>query len=830
MKIYYTFLLLTISITNFAQIKGTITDDNGNSLSNVNIREENTYNGTSSNEQGNYELNIKTTGKHTIVFQYLGFKTQKISVTIDKFPYTQNIKLAEESLSLSEVIINTKDNLANAVIKKAIASKKKNSEQTAHFEADFYSKGLLKVKDLPKKILGQKLDMGTTGSTLDSTGSGIIYLSETVSKISFEKPNKLKENILASKVSGDNKGFSYNTALSTTYDFYENTLNFNSQIISPIADNAFNYYKYKMEGTFQDENKQMINKIKVIAKRDAEPVFEGYIYIVDDSWAIYAVDLDIKGYRMHQEMIETMNLKQNFSYNTISKVWGKSTQSLVFSAGIFGIKFNGNFSYVYTNYNFVTAFAKKTFGNEIVSFAENANKKDSVFWNKIRPVPLTIEENIDYTKKDSIYIHHTSKKYLDSIDKKANKFKFLSPIMGYHWKNSTKKQSFSYDGLTNIASLTFNTVQGWNLDSGFSFRTWKNEEEKGKSTSISTKFNYGFSDDRLRVTANYYHRFNHQNYASLSIYGGSEVKQFNAEEPISMFINTISTTFFKSNYMKLYDKEFTGITYGQDIGNNFYLKGNLEYQQRKSLFNTTDYTSIQKEKAYTSNNPLLPNDYITPIFDIHHLTKINVMTRINFGNKYISRPDGKLNIKNDKYPTIILNYENAFASNQKKYEFQQISSQIKYDLSLGNKGNLGMNLKAGTFINGSTISFADYKHFNGNQTYVGTSNRYLNVFNLLPYYLNSTNKSYFEAHFEHNDKGFIMNKIPLLNKLNSTLNIGFHNLVIFDRKPYSEITIGLDNLGFGKFKLFRFDYVHSYQNGIQNNGVIFGLKILNVLE
>lgn len=90
-------------------------------------------------------------------------------------------------------------------------------------------------------------------------------------------------------------------------------------------------------------------------------------------------------------------------------------------------------------------------------------------------------------------------------------------------------------------------------------------------------------------------------------------------------------------------------------------------------------------------------------------------------------------------------------------------------------------------------------------------------------------KSYFEWHSEYNDKGFIMNKIPLLNKLKSTLNLGFHNLSTSDRKPYSEFTVGLDNLGIGKFKLFRIDYVHSTQSGIQNNGVVFGLKILNLL-
>ncbi len=382
--------------------------------------------------------------------------------------------------------------------------------KTARYKADFYSRGIFKVKDLPKKILGQKV--GDLNGAVDSTGTGIIYLSETVSKIIFEKPDNLKERIIASKVSGDNKGFSYNTARSTIYDFYDNTLDFGSKMISPIADNAFNYYKYKLEGTFQDENNLMINKIKVIAKRDAEPVFEGYIYIVEDSWAIYAVDLDIKGYRMHQEFVDVMKLKQNFNYNKNNKIWAKNTQSLEFSAGIFGIKFNGKFSYVYTNYEFEKAFAKKTFTNEIVSFEANSNKKDTLFWNKIRPIPLTIEENTDYIKKDSVHTVRNSKKYLDSIDKKENKFKFLSPITGYSWKNSSqKKKSFRYDGLLNLSSLSFNTVQGWNLDCRIFFsRLEKSEKKKENRLPISTKFNYGFSDDRLRVTANYYHRFNNQ--------------------------------------------------------------------------------------------------------------------------------------------------------------------------------------------------------------------------------------------------------------------------------------------------------------------------------
>ncbi|MGE6354399.1 DUF5686 and carboxypeptidase regulatory-like domain-containing protein [Flavobacterium sp. NPDC079362] len=829
MKNYTLLAFLFFSISNFAQIKGTITDEKGNPLPFVSVFEENTYSGTTSNEQGKYQLNVKEPGKNKITFQYLGFKTQKISVSPDSKTFTLDVKMHEESFALNEVVIDPKNNPAIAIIKNAIANKKDNSDKTARYTADFYSKGMFKVKDLPKKILGKKVDLGVDmASNLDSTGSGILYLSETISKIIFEKPDKLKEKIIASKISGNNKGYSYNTASLSTYDFYDNTLDFDVKLISPIADNAFSYYKYKLEGSFYDDNNQQIYKIKVIPKRDKEPVFEGYIYIVDDSFAIYAIDLVIKGYRMKNEFTEVMNLKQSFSYNPKNKIWTKNAQTLDFNAGLFGVKFSGKFNYVYSNYEFPASFEKKTFGNEVVAFELNANKKDDAFWNQIRPIPLTIEESTDYTKKDSLQTIRKSQKYTDSLDAKNNKFKVLDILMGYDYKNTFKKHSFEYKGLLNITSLSFNTVQGFNLDSGFSFKKWN--EEQGKSTSISTTFNYGFSDERFRAVGEFNHKFNNINYATIGVSGGTKTAQFNSFEPISKLINSISSLFFKDNYMKLYNLEFAQINYSQNILNGVNLVGKVAYEQRKTLFNTTDYSFFKRDDFYSSNNPLAPNDFTTPAFDPHHLFKAALSTRINFGNKYISRPDGRYNIKDEKYPIVFLAFEKAFAASEKKYEFERIGASVLYDLSLGNKGILGMNLRAGKFFNAENISFIDYRHFNGNQTHIGTSERYLNVFNLMPYYANSTNDSYFEMHLEHNDTGFIMNKIPLLNLLKSTMNLGFHSLAIPDRKPYTEFTVGLDNLGFGKFKIFRLDYVHSYQGGIQQNGVVFGLKILNVLN
>ena len=747
MKNYLSLLLLIIGITNYAQIKGTVTDNNGKPIPFANIYVKDTYIGTTTNDQGKYELSLKIPGTYVILYKYLGFKTEKKVVTYDNgTPQFVDVTLTEEEIELKEVHIDKNTNPAIEIIKNTIASRRDNSKKTAKYTADFYSRGIFRVKNLPKSIMGQKLDF--FDEVIDSSRSGILYLSETVSKITFQKPDKMKEVIIASKVSGKDNGFSFNNAAQAEFDFYENYLEFNAQVVSPIADNAFNYYKYKFEGSFADENNQLINKIKVTPRRNSEPVMEGYLYIVDDSWAIYAVDLSITGTQMQNPALNKLTIKQSFSYNNTNKIWTKNTQTLDFEAGMLGININGGFTYVYSNFEFPAQFEKKTFTREVLRFEENANKKEDSFWNSIRPVPLTAEESGDYIKKEVLQNKKKSKTYLDSIDSKRNKFRVMDIISGYHYNDSFHKWSLNYEGP--LLSTQFNTVQGWNTKVGFSYT--KRNEEKRTYTNIGTKINYGFSDNRLRGIVSYTQKFNNNNNCTLNIMGGNTVTQFNNNNPISASVNSVSSLFFKNNFMKLYEKNYVSANLNQEIVNGIYLGINAEYAEKKPLWNTTDQSSVKSSNTYTSNNPLAPNDYSTSAFDKYNLAKVGVASRIRFGQQYWTRPDGKFNLGDDHYPSLTLGYEKAFAGSDKKYEYDYVSAKVTQDLSIGNKGVIKYSSKAGKFFNAANISFADYKHFNGNQTHVGSGESYTNVFNNLPYYTASTNDSYWESHIEHNDK------------------------------------------------------------------------------
>lgn len=824
MRTLFLSLLLFYTLSNLAQVKGTVTDEKGNALPSVSVFIENTYTGTTTNEKGQYDLHLKSPGEYTIVFQCLGFRTKKIRETIGINAVTVNAQLSEENFTLREITVNKRDNPANQIIRNAIASKKDNTEKTARYEANFYSRGIFRVKDAPKKIMGQKFDL--FDEALDSTRSGILYLSETVSKISFQKPDKLKETILASKVSGNDNGFSFNNAAAANFDLYDNYVPLQINVVSPIADNAFNYYRYKLEGSYFNENNQEINKIKVTPRRITEPVMEGYIYIVDGSWAIYAVDLSVQGSQIQNPALTSITLKQSFNYNSQNKIWIKNSQTLDFLAGIFAMKMSGRFTYVYSDYVFKEAFEQKTFTKQVLSFEENANKKDTLFWNKIRPIPLTIEESNDYIKKDILQTKKKSKPYLDSIDAKGNKLGKLDPIMGYKYSNSFQKWEIEYRGL--LRGLSFNTVQGWTLQTAVNYI--KRDEDKRTFTTIRTNFTYGLAEQKFRGDVTYTNKFSNLNQSEIQVSGGSMASQLSRVEQINPMINSTSTLFFKHNYIKLYERNFANLQFKREIVNGFMAFFTIDYSERKPLWNHTDYVILKREKPYTSNNPVLPYDYFTPVIAKHNLVKASVFTQIKFGQEYWMRPDGKFNLRDDKYPVIQLGYEKGFAGSQAKYNFDYLSCRVNYDVTLGNKGDLSILLKAGKFYNAASISFTDYYHPVGNQTHIGQTPNYLNVFNLLPYYIASTNDAYFEAHAEHNDEGYLMNKLPLLNKLKSTLVLGYHNFSKPNTSPYHEFAIGLDNLGFGKFKFFRLDYVRAYQQGYRGDGFIFGLKILDLLR
>ncbi|NQX81042.1 MAG: carboxypeptidase-like regulatory domain-containing protein [Flavobacteriaceae bacterium] len=385
-------------VVSFSQVKGKV--DNGKELlRNVSVYMENTYIGSTTNELGEFYIDIKEIGSYTLMFKCIGYKALRKEVEITEFPFEINVSLEAQIISIDEVVLKKYIDPAKEIIKEVIKVRKAKLNNAKEYEADFYSKGIFRIIEAPDKIMGT--DIRDIFPDLDSTNSGVVYLSETISQIKYKAPDELKEHIIASKVSGSDNGFSFNRASDVNYNIYNNKIELGSFLVSPISDNALAYYDYKLISSYR-EGGFLINKIKVIPKKNSNKTLEGDIYITEDYWDITSVDLKISGKRMNEPMIDTLRWKQTHNYNSKLKKWNLFSQSIDFEFGMFGINIDGNFTAVYRNYKFDTNFDKKTFGRVILNIDENSNKKDSVFWRQARPMALTQEEITDYYKKDSI--------------------------------------------------------------------------------------------------------------------------------------------------------------------------------------------------------------------------------------------------------------------------------------------------------------------------------------------------------------------------------------------------------------------------------------------
>jgi len=256
-KLLLLILLFPFLSASAQKIEGTVYDNEGNVLPFASVLIKGTPQGVSANKEGKYVFTLAA-GNYTLICRYVGYTTQERTVTLSSVNVSLNFMLSPQKLTLKEVIINqNSEDPAYEIIRQAIKKRSFYENQLKAYQAEVYIKGIIKLRNLPEKIFGKKIpEEDRKDMALDSSGKGIIYLSESVTKISMQQPTKAKLEVISGRESGSN-GFGFN--FPAIISFYKNNVSmFASQLnprgfISPIADGAFNYYKYKFLGSFFED-------------------------------------------------------------------------------------------------------------------------------------------------------------------------------------------------------------------------------------------------------------------------------------------------------------------------------------------------------------------------------------------------------------------------------------------------------------------------------------------------------------------------------------------------------------------------------------------------
>lgn len=577
------------------KISGVVTNDRGNLLAYASIQVNGTPVGTTANDVGKYILQLEP-GAYLLVCQYVGYQRQEKLITVTEGNQVVNFTLSLQLTSMKEVIVTPGgEDPAYEIIRNAIKKRMYYLNQINKFQCEVYIKGQLKLRDYPKKIFGQKVDFEDG----DTSKLKMLYLAESVSTYSVQKPDKVKIEVTSTKVSGQREAFGLSQP--QIFSFYENNIQVGSNLnprgfVSPIANNALSYYKYKFEGVFIEDGKE-INKIQVIPKQKYVPVFSGFINITENDWRIHSLQLQLTK-ESQMDIIDTLRIEQLY-IPLNNSVWVIKNQIMYPAVKFLGFDAYGSFVNVYSAFNLNPSFDKNFFNNTYLRFMDSSNKRSHAYWDSIRPVALQVEEITDYKKKDSMERIRQSPAYLDSLDKIRNKLSIPGMLLtGQSFSRERKRATYSFVSL--FDAINFNTAEGIvvNLQATYtrrldSIKTWRN------TFFITPNIRYGFSNHHFNAGIVAGYNLGKKYISSFTLSGGKGVFQFNNSSSFTPKSNTINTLLFEKNFMKTYEAWYGRLHFDKGIGEGFTVRSDLEFENRIPLENTTVYTfrEVKKESS-----------------------------------------------------------------------------------------------------------------------------------------------------------------------------------------------------------------------------------------
>ncbi len=808
------FFISAMALMGQSRLKGRVTDRSGSALSFASVYELGTTNGTLTNEEGYFELELKP-GEHQLAFQYLGYgsQTRKISFPKDK---EIQVSLLPENFQIAEVEIVAGEDPAMPIIRKAIELRDQNLKKTPAYRSELYIKALMKIVDAPESFLGQNL--GSMDGILDSSRQGILYFSESLSRINFAPPKNYKEEMLSSKVSGDDRGISVNQFSYVNFNFYNENIQLFRELISPLSGSALQYYHYYLYEEFTDETGQKVYKIKVKPKSTFRPCFSGFIYINEGLFNINKLELKVSGDALKNPVVDTINIQQVFLPIGNDGYWPLFTQNIGFKVKVFTFTTQGNFNYIFKNYEINPPFKQGFFGSEVFAVSDSVIKNDTTYWTQNRPIPLTAEESMDYVKKDSIARVTSSPAYLDSIDRANNRFKLTDIFFGYNAGNSFKKIGYGF--ISPLTTFQFNAVEGTN----FSLRPYftKSNKDDYNQYQIKGEVRYGLADKTFKWTLDSKWNYNIKNQSYLRLSGGRDYLQYNEAGIISTLGNTFYSLLLKRNTAKLFDKKYVELGWGTELFNGVSAAVQVSVADRSGMSNNSQKSWLYENKKYEPNNPFNVDEEVFSFND--KIFKQALTIKIIPGQKFQTYPDHKVRITGG-YPTIYLGYEKATPLADDFASFSKLKlTLLDHFVSANNLGYFSYRVEAATFLDKARVGLPDYFHFRGNHLVGGFRSPYMQTFKLQKGYQFSNTDAYLAGWFEHHMDGFINDKIPLLNKLGIT-GIYSCSALIKDGFSYVEPGVGIEGIKIGAIDIMRVDVFWSFVNGgYQETGLRLGFS------
>lgn len=821
--------IFSFTIASYAQetkVTGKVIDaSSGDPVPFANVVFKGTTIGATTDFNGNYSISTfsPTDSVHASYVGYLA-KAKAVKKGVSQII---NFQLIEDVISLQEVVILAGENPAWSILRNVVKNKKENDKRKlSAYEYDTYTKIEIDVDNLSEKFRQRKVVKKIT-QVLDSVeriagedGKPILplFITESVSKIYYrDNPSLKKEEILKTKINGIGveDGTTVTQMVGSSfqeYNFYQNWLNILSkEFVSPLADGWRIYYEYYLTDSLYIGN-EFCYRLDFYPKSPQDLAFTGTMWISKQDYGLKQIDANI-GKQANLNFIEKIRIQQELE-RTDGGAWLPKSNRVLIDVSEVGKNNAGMLAKFYTsNKNFVVNKPYElSFYERAIQIAEDARmNEDDAYWDTLRHEPLSETEKSVYRMIDTLRNIPIVRTYTDI-------FKVI--IDGYY--NMGKVEVGPY-----LGAVAWNTIEGFRLQAGL-----KTNYQFSKKWIFKVQGAYGFDDERFKYLASAQNILSRHRWTTLTFRVKRDLSRLGvdgeslADNPI--FLTSTRWGNFRRGY---YSDEYTG---------------ELQRELFKGYSQKISFRHWTYDPTFNFGYLQTPGDVASPVLDGFRSSEVSVESRYARDEVFLQNDNERFSLGTSKSPEITLKYTHGFSGVfESEFDYDRLGLTIKKRIKAGPLG-IGKLTFSGEYVF-NTIPYPLLTLHLGNQSPFYSSVTY----NLMDFG-EFVSDHYASIQYRHYLEGFLLNRIPLMNKLKwrllATSNVIFGGMrqsnkdlisqftptgeaalpvgFFKDGKPYIELGYGVENI----FKIFRVDFVHRVSYLDNPNARKFGILFTAQLQ
>ncbi|HWJ91153.1 MAG TPA: DUF5686 and carboxypeptidase regulatory-like domain-containing protein [Flavisolibacter sp.] len=764
------FITLTVQAQSF-KLRGKVTNTKLEPLAFASIQLKEEQTGVISKEDGSYELNLEV-GQYNLVVSMIGYKTQVINVVLNK-DYIQNIILEEEDKAdLEDIIIKVKvKDRAEEIMRNVIRNKDEIMAASGAYSANLY------IKAIQQDSVSRKKDRAKTDSAVFQNPNADLQgmaMTEVLLHLDYESDVRMKEQRLGVKKSGNPEGLFYLSATKGNFNFYNNLVRVPAisaiPFLSPVSYSGLLAYKFKTLKT-ERVNGLRVFTISVKPRQISNATVEGEITIQDSTFAILHTRFSFPSYHLPQ--YDFFEVDQEYAY-VQNKAWMIKRQQFNYYSKAGKRVLSGQTLVVYSDFQLNKQFGKNYFGSEVSATAKTAYEKDSTFWETVRTEPLSEKEVRFIHFQDSVFRASHTTAYLDSVDRITNKITWKKlGLFGQTFFNRSKERTWV---IPPVISL-YEPFQFGGGRINPSFYYFKRYESK-KDITLFADMSFGLRNKDINGTLRLKRMYNPFNRGYYMI---ELNRDFDHIYEGDAWINQIQrSSYFLNNFL--------AFGHGLEVANGLFVYTEADYALRRSLIG---YKTNSKVDSLFGN--VLTNNGNQPIsFDPFNAVYTKLTVKYTPKQRFVREPREKV-ILGSKWPTAYATWRKGIPNFiDSKQDFDYLEFGLEQKINVGILGNLHYNIKTGSFLNMRDLKVLDYQWQRRGDPFL-----FMNpddAFQALDSTF-ATFKRFYQGHLVHEFNGALINKIPLLKKLQLREVAGGGFLIAPERNlRYGELFGGVERV------------------------------------